>query len=197
MAIKAFPKRKGCFQLELQRQSWAPPASDTSVLVATRRRRRRPTYWTTSSSPFANRFTYFYVADGIETYVAFTSCPPSYLGDEVRHERPVSISRCLFRPTRGLAFAFKHGRSLHFKRTLAHFLKCTLAHFLKRAFALAFEFAFTLKLIPFPLKSNLGLKLILGLKLMITILKLTITFLKLILAFLKLTLTLKRTTPTR
>ncbi|KAI5822137.1 hypothetical protein K523DRAFT_4747 [Schizophyllum commune Tattone D] len=36
MAVKAFPKRKGRFQLELQRQSWAPPASDTSVLVATR-----------------------------------------------------------------------------------------------------------------------------------------------------------------
>ena len=36
MAVKAFPKRKGRFQLELQRQSWAPSASDPSVLVATR-----------------------------------------------------------------------------------------------------------------------------------------------------------------
>ncbi|KAI3998033.1 hypothetical protein K525DRAFT_275706 [Schizophyllum commune Loenen D] len=36
MAVKAFPKGKGRFQLELQRRSWAPPASDPSVLVATR-----------------------------------------------------------------------------------------------------------------------------------------------------------------
>lgn len=36
MAVKAFPKRQGCFQLELQRQSWAPPASNPSVLVAIR-----------------------------------------------------------------------------------------------------------------------------------------------------------------
>ncbi|KAI5821594.1 hypothetical protein K523DRAFT_359193, partial [Schizophyllum commune Tattone D] len=77
-----------------------------------------------------------------------------------------------------------HGRSLHFKRTLAHFLKR------------AFEFAFTLKLIPFFFEFNHGLKLILVLKLMITILKLMITFLKLILV-LKLLLALKRTTPTR
>ncbi|KAL1701117.1 hypothetical protein EV121DRAFT_294519 [Schizophyllum commune] len=96
------------------------------------------------------------------------------------------------RPTRVIAFAYKHGRSLHFKRTLAHFLKRTLAHFLKRAFVhflerafvLAFEFAFTLKLIPFFFfDSNLGLKLLLVLKLM--------------LAFLKLIVALKRTTPTR
>ena len=36
MAVKAFPKGKGRFQLELQRRTWAPPASDPSVLVATR-----------------------------------------------------------------------------------------------------------------------------------------------------------------
>ncbi|KAI3998411.1 hypothetical protein K525DRAFT_275210 [Schizophyllum commune Loenen D] len=35
----------------------------------------------------------------------------------------------------------------------------TSAPFLKRVFVLAFEFAFTLKLIPFFFKSNLGLKL--------------------------------------
>ncbi|KAL1670927.1 hypothetical protein EV122DRAFT_285566 [Schizophyllum commune] len=55
-----------------------------------------------------------------------------------------------------IAFAFKHGPSLRFKRTLAHVLK--------RAFVLAFEFAFTLKLIPFFFKSNLSLKLLLVLK---------------------------------
>ena len=37
MAVKAFPKRKGRFQLELQRQSWAPPAFNPSVLIATRK----------------------------------------------------------------------------------------------------------------------------------------------------------------
>ena len=36
MAVKAFPKRKGRFQLELWRRSWALPASDPSALVATR-----------------------------------------------------------------------------------------------------------------------------------------------------------------
>ena len=36
VAVKAFPKGKGRFQLELQRRTWAPPASDPSVLVATR-----------------------------------------------------------------------------------------------------------------------------------------------------------------
>ena len=36
MAVKAFPKGKGRFRLELQRRSWAPPASDPSVLVANR-----------------------------------------------------------------------------------------------------------------------------------------------------------------
>ncbi|KAL1687152.1 hypothetical protein GGG16DRAFT_117207 [Schizophyllum commune] len=72
-------------------------------------------------------------------------------GDELGLELWISISPCLFRPTRALAFAFKHGPSLRFERNLAHFLK--------RVFVLAFKFTFTLKLIPFFFKSNLGLRL--------------------------------------
>ncbi|KAL1757429.1 hypothetical protein FB107DRAFT_273031 [Schizophyllum commune] len=232
MAVKAFPKGKGRFQLELQRRSWAPPDSDPSVLVAThqafehsitdvllrslRRRARLKQYKrlqraadvlaetdTRNLEAFFRRPT-----TGI---LRLPTCAGANLradrtlaSDELEHELPISRSRCLFRPTRVLAFAFKRDPSLStssmaapsssstpspsFKRTLAHF-KRTLAHFLKHAFVLAFELAFTLKLILVLklmitfLKSNLGLKLIL--------------VLKLILAFLKLILTLSRTTPTR
>ncbi|KAI5821689.1 hypothetical protein K523DRAFT_359061 [Schizophyllum commune Tattone D] len=41
----------------------------------------------------------------------------------LEHELPISISRCLFRPIRVLAFAYKHDLSLHSERNLAHFLK--------------------------------------------------------------------------
>ncbi|KAL1707822.1 hypothetical protein EV121DRAFT_268250, partial [Schizophyllum commune] len=72
-------------------------------------------------------------------------------GDKLGLELWISISRLLFRPTRILAFAFKHGPYPRFKRNLAHFLE--------RVVVLAFEIAFTFKSIPFFSKSNLGLKL--------------------------------------
>ncbi|KAI5822138.1 hypothetical protein K523DRAFT_358609 [Schizophyllum commune Tattone D] len=109
------------------------------------------------------------------------------------HELQISILPCLSRPTGFLAFAFKHGPSLHFKRTLAHFLKRAFVLAFEFAFALALEFAFTPKLIPFSCKSDLGLKLILAFLKLILVLKL--------LFILRLKLVLKRalprTTPTR
>ncbi|KAL1753575.1 hypothetical protein FB107DRAFT_250096 [Schizophyllum commune] len=71
-------------------------------------------------------------------------------GDELGLGLWISISPCLFRPTRALAFAFKHGPSLRVERNLARFLKCV--------FSLASKITFPLKLIPFFFKSNLGLR---------------------------------------
>ncbi|KAL1698021.1 hypothetical protein EV121DRAFT_297648 [Schizophyllum commune] len=196
----------------LPRSSPRPPSSTTTTNSAAddcrpRRRRRRPTYWSTSSSPFAIRFTHSYVSDGIETHLRslymllprFTLSMRSHCSPDPLMRRSKFITKTVvwviatsfkFRyrlaysgppasspsPSSMAAPSTSSAPSPSFKRTLAHF-KRTLAHFFKRAFVLAFEFAFTLKLI--------------------LVLKLILAFLKLILAFLKLILALKRTTPTR